>query len=170
MSETNAAELVSTTNRLSIFAPQPGRGVLSAKYRVPIETREGRKRAQVPTLAGPSGNMKLESLRNDLQVVSGSLWSLRIGEKSVTYEIGVAADEPLVLEWREQPGSPQIAAPKLEGQTNQLYGIGLSRVQNLTVINSDGSCTHFAECEIPAFQKEELRVQLQPGTRLISAS
>jgi hypothetical protein len=50
------------------------------------------------------------------------------------------------------------------------YGIGLTRAQNLTLINSDGSCTHFAEFELPVSRVEEFKLKLPAKARLISAS
>src|SRR4030095_8070490 len=46
----------------------------------------------------------------------------------------------------------------------------ITRGQHLTVINSDGSCTHFAEFELPASSNEELRLRFPPEARLISMS
>jgi len=69
------------------------------------------------------------------------------------------------VEWRDQAGpAPGPEAGK------EFYGIGITRAQHLTVIASDGSCTHFAELELPAFQPDELRLRLPPKARLISVS
>src|SRR5262249_16635501 len=88
------------------------------------------------------------------------------------YEAGAANEPALVIEWNEQ-GSVRLASAPVEGSTSLsagAYGIGLTRVQNLTIINSDGSCTHFTDCQLPAFQKDEFRLRLPPDVRLISAS
>jgi hypothetical protein len=81
------------------------------------------------------------------------------------YEVGVAGEDVLTVEWRDLGGAYGAGAG-----ARDLYGIGLTRAQNLTVINSDGSCTHFLECTLPAFQREEFRLRLPADARLISAS
>ncbi|MEO7318285.1 MAG: hypothetical protein ABIZ56_04795, partial [Chthoniobacteraceae bacterium] len=152
-------------NRLALLALRPGAGVLQFVYRVAIENHEGRKRAQFPMLIGPSGNVQIESARPDLENITGSLWAKSAREKQTVYEIGVAGEELLTMECREQEG----VAPAPEAG-KEFYGIGITRAQHLTVINSDGSCAHFAEFELPAFQTEELRLRLPPKARLISVS
>lgn len=152
-------------NRLALQALRAGPGTLRLTYRVPIVQHEGRRRAQVPLLAGPSGNVQIESARADLEIISGSLWAKAAREKQTAYDLGVAGEELLTVEWRDQPG----AAPAPEAG-KEFYGIGITRAQHLTVIASDGSCTHFAELELPAFQPEELRLRLPPKARLISVS
>jgi hypothetical protein len=88
-------------------------------------------------------------------------------ETGTRYEIGVAGEDRLILDWRDATeAGPGPNRPGDEG----FYGIGLSHAQHLTVINSDGSCTHFAEFELPAFQTGEFRLRLPVGARLISAS
>jgi hypothetical protein len=164
--ESAFARLVTITNRLSLFAEKPGKGIWQLSYRVPIESREGKKRGQVPLLLGSSGNVRLDSARNDLEILTGSLWSKSSADKLVAYEIGVAGEELLVVEWRDQDGGPP--APT-EG-TREFYGIGVKRAQHLTVIHSDGSCIHFAEFDVPVLQAQEFRMKLPRGVRLISAS
>jgi hypothetical protein len=169
-SEPMPGHLVTITNRLGLFAEKAGAGTVRLVYRVPIVTREGNKRAQIPVLLGPSGNARLESARPDLEILAGSVWSKTNAEKITRYEIGVAGEEALVVEWRDQgieaPLKPGVPAER----TKEFYGIGLKRAQNLTIINSDGSCTHFAEFELPVSQAEEFRLKLPAKTRLISAS
>ncbi len=152
-------------NRLALQALRVGPGTLRLTYRVPIVNHEGRRRAQVPLLAGPSGNVQIESARADLEIITGSLWAKTAREKQTVYDLGVASEELLTVEWRHQPG----AAPAPEAG-KEFYGIGITRAQHLTVIASDGSCTHFAELELPAFQPDELRLRLPPKARLISVS
>ena len=152
-------------NRLALLALRPGSGTLHFTYRVAIENHEGRKRAQFPLLLGPSGNAQLESSRPDLEAITGSLWARTAREKLTVYDLGVAGEELLTVEWREQ----EVTAPA-PGAGKEFYGIGITRAQHLTVINSDGSCTHFAEFELPAFQTEELRLRLPAKARLISVS
>jgi hypothetical protein len=162
--------LVTVTNRLGLFAEHTGAGAVRLVYRVPIVMHEGNKRAQIPILIGPSGNARLTSPRPDLEILAGSVWSKTNTDKTSLYEIGVAGEEALVLEWRDQG----IEAPPRPGltsdRTKEFYGIGLKRAQNLTIVNSDGSCTHFAEFELPVSQADEFRLKLPAKARLISVS
>jgi hypothetical protein len=166
--EPDVARLVTVTNRLGLLAQNEGPGSLRLTYRVPVENREGRKRAQIPLLAGPSGNVWLESSRSDLEFLTGSLWTKVTAEQITRYDLGVAGEESLVVEWRDQGG--ELVAVKEAEAAKEFYGIGLTRAQNLTIINSDGSCTHFAEFELPASQAQEFRLKLPANSRLISVS
>ncbi len=161
------AQLVTVSNRLALLAARTGIGALRITYRVAAETRDGRKRAQFPLLLGPSGEVRLESGRPDLENLTGSLWVKRTQDQRTTYELGLAGEELLVLEWREQEG---IAVAKPADGAKDFYGIGITQAQHLTVIGSDGSCTHFTELELPASQAEEFRLRLPPQARLISVS
>lgn len=169
-SVSNLVRLVTVTNRLALHAEQTGRGTLSLVYRAPITNHEGRKRAEIPLFVGASGNVRIESARGDFEVLGGSVWGRTMEDKLTVYDVGVAGEESLALDWSEQPGSALSSAAGSGETTGGLYGIGLSRAQHLTVINSDGSCTHFAEFELPATQKEEFRLRLPASARLISAS
>jgi len=164
------ARLVTVTNHLALHVQRAGQATLRLAYRVPIANHEGKKRAQVPLALGSSGNMRLESARNDIEVLSGSLWTKTTGDKTNVYDIGVAGLDSLILEWRDQEsGSPVVVGQRADG-AKDFYGIGLTRAQNLSVINSDGSCTHFAEFDLPVFQTEEFRMKLPAAARLISVS
>jgi len=163
------ARIVTVTNRFGLLAQNLGGGALVTRYRAPIENFEGRKRVRIPLLAGIAGTVRVESDRQDLEIVSGSLWSRTQVDKSMRYEVGVAGEEVLTVEWRDQGGA-YGAGGGVVGTARDFYGIGLTRAQNLTVINSDGSCTHFLECTLPAYQKEEFRLRLPTDARLISAS
>jgi len=163
------ARIVNVTNRLSLLAQNTGTGSMRVRYRAAIENFEGRKRVRIPLLAGTSGTVRLESDRQDLEFVTGALWSRTQVEKSMRYEAGVASEDVLTIEWRDAVGAVG-AGGDLAAGSRDFYGIGLTRAQNLTVINSDGSCTHFLECTLPALQKEEFRLRLPADARLISAS
>jgi hypothetical protein len=168
--DSGIAELIITTNRLELFALRTGAATLELAYRVPIVNHEGKKRAHIPLVLGPSGTVLLESARNDLAVLTGNLWAKAAREKSTQYDIGVAGLDALVLELPDQSG---VSAPTKSNQTeagNEFYGIGITRAQHLTVINSDGSCTHFAEFELPAPPNNEFRMGLPIKARLISVS
>lgn len=168
--EADLARLVTLTNRLGLFARRPGQGTLRLAYRVPFENREGKKRAPIPLLLGPSANVRLVSPRPDLETVTGTVWVKNISDKTSVYEIGAAGEELLIIEWRDQDGGSRIGAGGPGEGGKEFYGIGLTRAQNLTVINSDGSCTHFAEFEIPVYQTDEFRLRLPAQARLISVS
>jgi hypothetical protein len=179
--ETNLAWIVCASNRLWLAAEHTGPGTLRLAYRVPIENREGRRHAEIPVLTGVSGNVRLESGQNDLEILNGSLWGKNAADQTTVYDLGVTGEEKLTLQWRD-PGNNAPAkqnGPSTEspGQTapapdpaKDFYGIGLTRAQHLTVINSDGSCTHFAEFEMPASSGGEFRLRLPAGARLISVS
>jgi hypothetical protein len=197
--DTNLAWIVSGTNGLRLAAEHSGPGTLRLAYRVPMEDREGKRRAEIPVLAGVPGTMRLESGRHDLEVFNGSLWGKNSADQTMVYDIGITGGEPLALEWRDPgmnppavpavpaapappvvpvvpvvpaapvaPVAPPVAAPT--PVPSDIYGIGLTRAQHLTVINSDGSCTHFAEFEMPASPGGEFRLRLPAGARLLSAS
>jgi hypothetical protein len=182
--DTNLAWIVSTTNGLRLAAEHTGPGTLRLSYRVPIENHEGKRRAEIPVLAGVSGNVRMESARNDFEIFNGSLWGKSAADQATVYDIGVTGEEKLAVEWREQgndapasPARPAGAATAASVPTvlpvepaTDFYGIGLTHAQHLTVINSDGSCTHFAEFEMPAFPGGEFRMKLPAKARLISVS
>jgi hypothetical protein len=168
--EPDVAHLVVVSNRLSIAALQAGKGTVRLLYRAPIEFREGKRRAQIPVALGPSGNMRIEAKESNLEILNGSVWLHHIAEKTNSYEVGVAGQESLLIEWREGGAAPPVVSEKQAEGTKVFYGIGLTRAQNLSIINSDGSCTHFAEFELPVSQSEEFRLKLPARARLVSVS
>lgn len=161
--ESGLARLVTMTNRLGLMATGAGSGQLCMAYRVPVEVREGKHRAQVPLVLGASGRIRLESSRSSWEFLNGSLWASATANQKTAYEVGVAGESSLILECRDLEGGAGAGS-------KEFYGIGLTRAQHLTVIASDGSCAHFAEFEIPMLQGDEFRLQLAAGERLISAS
>jgi len=176
--DTNLAWSVSGTNGLRLATEHPGSGTLRLAYRVPVENRGGKRRAEIPVLAGVPGNVRLESGRHDLEILTGSLWGKNAADQTMVYDLGITGGESLALEWRDpgmnppampiKPERPPVAAPV--PPASSFYGIGLTRAQHLTVINSDGSCTHFAEFEMPASPGGEFRLRLPAGVRLLSIS
>ena len=164
-----SARLVTLTNRLALFIQRPGSGALRLSYRVPAINREGKWHAQLPLLLGAPGTLRLESTSDAIEIVGGSVWTKSTANNMTTYDIGVAGEESLGIEWREglsRAGSDQTKPES----ARDIYGIGLTRAQNLTIINSDGGCTHFAEYEVPVSQPAEFRLRLPPGARLLSVS
>jgi len=170
--QTNPAVILTISNRLQLFVQSAGSGTVRLEYRVPIEMREGKRRAQIPLLAGFPGGVHLEAVRSDFEVVTGALWAKSSAEQHTVCDIGVAGEPLLVLEWRPAILPPEAGTnlPAPPTPTGQFYGIGLSRAQNLTLVNSDGSCTHFADFEVPAVPREKFRMRLAPEARLISVS
>ena len=168
--EPNLARLVTVTNRLGLFGQRPGHAKLRLSYRVPVESRDGKKQARIPLFIGPAGNVRLATSRNDLEILRGSLWGKASVDQAMIYNIGVAGEELLVIEWRDLDGDSPLGTGRAGERSKEFYGIGLTRSQNLTVINSDGGCTHFAELELPPYQTEEFRLQLPSSARLISVS
>jgi hypothetical protein len=168
--EADVGRVVTVTNQVGLFVQRAGSGTLRLSYRAPVASQEGKQRAQIPLMVGSSGNVRLESARNDLEVLTGNLWARSAGDKTAVYEIGAAGLDMLVVEWRGEAGGSPGGPVKQGGAAKEFYGIGLTHAQNLTVINSDGSCTHFAEFELPLFQAGEFRVKLPARARLISVS
>ena len=62
------AGLVTLSNRLSLFARRAGQGTIRLFYRVPVEDREGKRRAQIPLVVGASGEVRLECARSDVEI------------------------------------------------------------------------------------------------------
>jgi len=167
--EADLAGLVASTNRINFFAHRTGQGTLKLVYRAPIENQDGKSRVQIPLVLGPSGNVRLESPRNDIEVLTGTLWSKTSQGKSTIYDAGVAVEEALALQWGGGGIVAGDAGARNDG-AREFYGIGLTRAQNLTIINSDGSCIHFGEFELPVSQSDEFRLKLPAKARLISVS
>ena len=163
------ARLVTVTNRLGLFAHTAGRGALRLIYRVPVQDREGKNRAEMPLVTGAPGKVQFESSHGNVEFLNGMIWAKSTADKTTAYEIGIAAEETLIVEWREQVSAGTLAPGKPQSAMD-FYGIGLTRAQNLTIINSDSSCTHFAEFELPAAQSDEFRLKLPAKARLISVS
>ncbi|NOS70369.1 MAG: hypothetical protein HOP33_10610 [Verrucomicrobia bacterium] len=168
--DADLARLVAGTNHLALYVQRAGSGKLRLSYLVPVVNRDGKKRAQIPLVPGPSGNVQLESPRDDIEVLTGNLWAKNTGDKTNVHDIGVAGLELLIIEWRDEGDGAGLVTTRQIEASKEFYGIGLTRAQHLTVVNSDGSCTHFSEFEMPAIQNEEFRMKLPEKARLISVS
>jgi len=166
--EANVARVVTTTNGLGVLATETGRATLRLVYRVPLQNRDGTGGAEIPLVSSLAGTVQLDSPRSNLQILTGALWAKVTSDKTTSYEIGVTTAHSLVLEWRDD--GETVAAAGKDAQGREFYGIGITRAQNLTIVNSDSSCTHFAEFELPATQGDEFQVKLPPKARMISAS
>ena len=164
------ARLVTVTNRVRLLCQRPGSGSIRLVYRAPLEPHEGKRRARVPLVVGAAGQVRLESSRADCAILTGSVWGRSSAAGTNVYELGVAGEEALVVEWPETDGGSGAEVGRLGSARTEFYGIGLTRAQHLTVVNSDGSCTHFAEFELPGTSAEGFRLRLAPSARLISVS
>lgn len=161
------AAFATVSNRPALLAQKAGRGTLKFSYRVPVETRDGRQRVQIPLVPLASGDLRLESPRADVQNLNGSLWAKRSAEGKTIHELGVAGEDRLVLEWR--PAEDSLAGEPA-ARPQAIYGIGITAAQHLTVIGSDGSCTHFAEFDLPATPDREFHLRLPAQAKLVSVS
>jgi hypothetical protein len=166
--DVEVAQALMITNRLALWPRKNGQGILRLSYRVPIETREGKKKALIPLLQGPSGDILLGSPRDDLEYQNGALWGLASTNNLTTYRVGVTGEDSLGIQWSDEGNGSLSATRNRSGEAQEFYGIGISRLQHLTVINSDGSCTHFTEVELPASRNGEFRMRLPERARLIS--
>jgi len=161
----DVALLITQSNRLALLARHPGSGTLTLSYRLPIRSQEGISRVETPLLTVSSGTVIVQSREADLQALTGTLWERRNHESQTDYVIGVAGEDSLTLEWG-------LGARTTSTSVNPagLYGIGIHKAQHLTLIHSDGSCTHFSEFDLPASQHGEFRQELPTGARLVSVS
>lgn len=161
------AAFVTVSNRPSLLALKTGGGALHVTYRVPVELRDGRKRAEIPMMMSTAGEIRVETTRQQLQHLTGSLWSRQSAEDKFIHEFGVVGEDRLTLEWRD---SEENAPDNPPAGSHSLYGIGITLAQHLTVIGSDGSSTHFAEFDLPVVPDREFRLRLAPRTKLVSVS
>jgi hypothetical protein len=166
------AQLVTLTNRIGLLANEAGKATLLLRYRVPVIFQAGRQSATVPLFQVTSGELRIESPRANLDLAGGSLWSRSTSTNNpalTVIEAGVAGEDAIAIQYSESTTATTASGPGT-GPDNQLYGIGLRQARHLTVINSDGSCTHFSEYELPASQASKFQLRLPPTARLISAS
>ena len=129
--------------------------------------------ADVPLLLVPVGTISLIDDHEDIELTGGVVWNKHPQDGAMLYEIGVAGSDHLVIDAAsagdaEQPESNK--AQPVQEMRKRLYGIGITASQQLTVINSDGTCTHFAEYQLPPFHPETFEMDLPEGTRIISVS
>jgi hypothetical protein len=163
--------LIASSNSLHLEAVEPGKGNLSFSYRAPLTVSGNQVLATVPLLNVPSGQITLATKLSNLEFQHATLWKKATDAEITRYELGVAGAEPFVIGWpgklgeATRPGTETPAAA-----LDQLYGIRITESQQLTVINSDGSCTHFADFQLPPFHPPIFDVILPSGTQIISVS
>jgi hypothetical protein len=164
--------LITQSNRWGLLAGARGRRTLTFDYQVPLEVRDNHLEATVPLLVQGSGRILLTTPRSGIHVTSGALWQELNVAGVQRYELGVSGEDQLKL--RFDAASEDNFAGKKSGARSQageaLYGIGISQAHHLTVVASDGSCTHFSELEFPASKSGEFLQRLPTGSRLVSAS
>lgn len=162
------AALTATTNGIGLWSRSPGPGKLTLTYRVPVDHRDGRLWATVPLVPGVPGTAVVEAATEDLVTVGGVIWSRTRDGERVMAQVGVAGEPALSLNWANVGGRGEPGRGGADRNALGVFGIGLPRADHLTVLNSDGSCTHFAEYELPAARGDAFRVRLPPEARLIS--
>lgn len=164
--------LILRSNRWALLAGARGRKTLSFEYQVPIESREGRVEAVVPLIHVGSGRIQLTTKRPGMQALTGKRWGQFVNESGIHQDLGVSGEEDLKLRFdagsAESGADAGVARPL--ASTQALYGIGIPQARHLTVVASDGSCTHFSELELPTTRSGEFLQRLPPGASLVSAS
>ncbi len=162
-----------SSNAFHLDAVEPGKGHLAFSYRAPLTVSGNQILVHVPLLNVPSGRVALQAKLSNLEFQHATLWNKTVEGELVRYDLGVTGAEPFVIGWTR--GMSELTTRSgLEipatASLDQLYGIRISESQQLTVINSDGSCTHFAEFHLAAFHPPDFDVTLPAGTQIISAS
>ncbi len=152
--------LVPTDAGIGLQAIGTGAGDVCLTYRAPLQLAGNRVTGVLPVLNAPSGDVRLQTMRADLEFDGGSLWSKTLENDVMHYEVGGAGGQPLTLGWEAHPtgagtqepppGEPESRPSSLE----RLYGIRISSSQQLSVVSSDGTCTHLAEFLLPPFHPE----------------
>jgi hypothetical protein len=162
------------SNVLHLQVVEAGEGTIRLRYRVPLAASGNRVSAQIPMLEVPSGSVEFAASRADLEFQGGSVWQKQTDNGSTRYELGVAGGEPLIVGWTgrlaEIAGGIDGAADDTGPAGDPIYGIRIPHSQHLTIINSDGTCSHFAEFQVPTAQPGPLDLQLPPDTQIISVS
>lgn len=164
--------LILRSNRWALLGGTRGRKTVSFEYRVPIESREGRLEATVPLIRVGSGRVQLVTPRPGLQALTGDRWGHFADNAGFHHDLGVSGEEALQLRFESTPTElgPDERGKGGQAGSQALYGIGIPQARHLTVVASDGSCTHFSELELPATRTGEFLQRLPEGARLVSAS
>lgn len=161
-----AIRMISSTNHYQVQAVREGSGEMKLAYRVPIEKSGDRNSAVIPALNTPSGNLRFESKRPDIEFQDGALWR-KTSESGITrYEVGLAGSTSLTVTWPSETSSPDST----DAQKRNIYGIKIVESRQLTVIHSDGACTHLAEFVLPPYHSEEFQLLLPDEARVISVT
>ncbi len=159
---------VTAADAFGLQAVETGEGVVQLSYRAPLTVTGKRVVAEVPLLRVPSGSISLLDYRPELDVRGGALWSTTKEGELTRYAIGVAGGEILTI---EAAADPADVKRQLDDQSlARLYGIRVTESQQLTVINSDGTCTHFAEYQLPPFHPDTFELSLPEAAKIISVS
>lgn len=159
--------LVTGPDQCRLQAMQEGDGVLRFDYRVPITLSGKQLAAVVPLLRVPCGRMTLEDRRADIEFAGGHVWEQAQRGEVTRYEVGLAGAGEIAI---EVPARGPAGGAEDPSSAERLYGIGVTESQQLTVINSDGTCTHFAEYSLPAFHSGVFELDLPVTSTVISAS
>jgi hypothetical protein len=162
--------LITSSNAFHLEAVEAGQGMLKVSYRAPIQVSESQSAAVIPVLNVPSGHLILSTALSHLEFKRAALWNKRADGEITRYELGVAGGEAVIVTWAGKTGDPASGPALATELRDQLYGIGITESRQLTVINSDGSCTHFAEFQLPPFHPPLFEVTLPAGSQVVSVS
>ena len=158
---------------LGLLPVAEGEGELTLRYRAPLTESGDRVDAQIPLCLAPAGTIELIARRDNLEFENAVLWQKTTLDESIRYDLGVAQATAFTIGWQEgdkitePPSSP--GRPTLEA-SSETYGIGIVSSDQLTVVNSDGTCLHFAWYELPAFHADSFEVTVPQEARILSAS
>lgn len=158
-------QLITTAEGIQLHALAEGEGDLELVYRVPITRSGSRRSAVAPVLNIPAGVFRFESDRPNLEFQNASLWRKTTDSGKTTYEVGVIGNKPVTFIW---PGA--VERSDATDPQGDIYGVKIVESKQLTVIHSDGACTHLAEFLLTPSYSEELHLQLPDGSAVLSAS
>ena len=161
-----AIRMISSTNLYQVQGVRQDSGEMKLVYRVPIEKSGDRNSAVIPALNTPSGILRFESDRSDIEFKDGALWRKTSELGTTRYEVGLVGSKSLTVTWPSETGSPESP----DAQKGNIYGIKIVESRQLTVIHSDGACTHLAEFILPPYHSEEFQLMLPDEARVISVS
>ena len=159
-------QMISSTNLYQLRAVREGGGEMKLVYRVPIKKSGDRDSALIPVVNTPSGILRFESKRPDIEFHDGALWRKTSESGTTRYEVGLAGSKNLTVTWPSETGTPESPG----AQKGNIYGIKIVESSQLTVIHSDGACTHLAEFLLPPYYSEEFELLLPNEARVISVS
>lgn len=145
-----------------------GSGGIRVNYRVPWEPSGNQLRASVPLMNVPSATAILHSPRDDLDIRGAQVWGEERDGERVRYEIGLSGTNSFIIALSNATARP--TGGSTDEARDPLYGIRILESQQLTIVHSDGSCSHFAEFRLPGSHPPAFGIRLPDGVTLISTS
>jgi hypothetical protein len=151
--------------RPSLLPISAGRGELGLTIRSPIERKGDRMSTTLPLPRDCVTQLKIRTPQAGLQMEGAALWE-RSGDaqKGFVHELSSAGAPSVTLSWSDAPGSPE-ATPG-----SPLHGMSMLSSRHLTVINTDGSCTHAADYVLAGAFGRPFVLALPPGAAVVSGS